>query len=89
MWLRIRSVSSNILKCPVLKHGCEAVADAPFALPFGIPDGFIAAANVTLGIFLRRGFIGLEPLRRPTALRLDRVGDASFPRYASYLAWRG
>jgi uncharacterized membrane protein len=32
------------LKCPLLKHGCEAVADAPFARPFGIPDGFIAAA---------------------------------------------
>jgi uncharacterized membrane protein len=31
------------LKCPLLKHGCEAVADAPFARPFGIPDGFIAA----------------------------------------------
>ena len=32
------------LSCPLLKHGCEAVADAPFARPFGIPDGFIAAA---------------------------------------------
>jgi uncharacterized membrane protein len=32
------------LKCPLLKHECEAVADAPFARPFGIPDGFIAAA---------------------------------------------
>ena len=31
------------LRCPLLKHGCEAVADAPFARPFGIPDGFIAA----------------------------------------------
>lgn len=30
------------LKCPLLGHGCEAVADAPFARPFGIPDGFIA-----------------------------------------------
>ena len=32
------------MSCPLLKHGCEAVADAPFARPFGIPDGFIAAA---------------------------------------------
>jgi uncharacterized membrane protein len=32
------------MSCPFLKHGCEAVADAPFARPFGIPDGFIAAA---------------------------------------------
>ena len=31
------------MSCPLLKHGCEAVADAPFARPFGIPDGFIAA----------------------------------------------
>jgi uncharacterized membrane protein len=29
------------LWCP-LSGGCEAVADAPFARPFGIPDGFIA-----------------------------------------------
>jgi uncharacterized membrane protein len=32
------------MSCPLLKHGCEAVADAPFARPFGIPDGFIAVA---------------------------------------------
>lgn len=32
------------MSCPLLKGGCEAVADAPFARPFGIPDGFIAAA---------------------------------------------
>jgi hypothetical protein len=31
------------LRCPLLKHGCEAVADAAFARPFGIPDGFLAA----------------------------------------------
>ena len=34
------------MSCPLLKHGCEAVADAPFARPFGIPDGFIAAVHV-------------------------------------------
>src|SRR5579862_1718247 len=38
---QIRAVEH--LSCPLLKHGCEAVADAPFARPFGIPDGFIAA----------------------------------------------
>ncbi len=27
------------LRCPLSK-GCEAVADAPFARPFGIPDGY-------------------------------------------------
>ena len=30
--------------CPVFAKGCEAVADAAFAKPFGIPDGYIAAA---------------------------------------------
>ncbi len=29
------------LWCPLVR-GCEAVADAPFARPFDIPDGFIA-----------------------------------------------
>jgi uncharacterized membrane protein len=40
------------LKCPLLKHGCEAVADAPFARPLGIPDGFIAATIYGLLILL-------------------------------------
>lgn len=40
------------LSCPLLKHGCEAVADAPFARPFGIPDGFIAAGLYGLLIIL-------------------------------------
>jgi uncharacterized membrane protein len=38
---QIRAVEH--MSCPLLKGGCEAVADAPFARPFGIPDGFIAA----------------------------------------------
>ncbi|MGD1093170.1 MAG: vitamin K epoxide reductase family protein [Bryobacteraceae bacterium] len=36
------------LSCPVFGHGCEAVADAPFARPFGIPDGFIGAGLYAL-----------------------------------------
>ena len=44
------------LSCPILKHGCEAVADAPFARPFGIPDGLIAAALYALIILL--AFVG-------------------------------
>ena len=40
------------LSCPILKNGCEAVADAPFARPFGVPDGFIAAAIYLLVIIL-------------------------------------
>lgn len=31
------------LWCPIYGKGCEAVADAVFARPFGIPDGYIAA----------------------------------------------
>jgi uncharacterized membrane protein len=31
------------LWCPIFKKGCEAVADAAFARPFRIPDGYIAA----------------------------------------------
>jgi uncharacterized membrane protein len=36
------------LKCPLLGHGCEAVADATFARPFGVPDGFIGAGLYAL-----------------------------------------
>ena len=32
------------LWCPLLGKGCEIVADAPFARPHGIPDGYIGAA---------------------------------------------
>lgn len=37
--------------CPVFSKGCQAVADAAFAKPFGIPDGYIAAGLYAL-IFL-------------------------------------
>lgn len=40
------------MKCPLLKHGCEAVADAPFARPFGIPDGLLAAGMYGIVILL-------------------------------------
>lgn len=32
------------LWCPLLGDGCQVVADAPFAHPYGIPDGSIGAA---------------------------------------------
>lgn len=32
------------LICPIFGNGCEGVADAPFARPFGIPDGYIGGA---------------------------------------------
>lgn len=40
------------MSCPILKHGCEAVANAPFARPFGIPDGLLAAGMYGLVILL-------------------------------------
>ena len=43
---QIRAVEH--MSCPLLKGGCEAVADAPFARPFGVPDGFIAVALYAL-----------------------------------------
>jgi uncharacterized membrane protein len=47
---QIRAVDH--LKCPILGGGCETVADAPFARPFGVPDGFIAAGMYGLLIVL-------------------------------------
>jgi uncharacterized membrane protein len=47
---QIRAVEH--LSCPLFKGGCEAVADAPFARPFGIPDGFIAAGMYAVLIVL-------------------------------------
>jgi uncharacterized membrane protein len=47
---QIRAVEH--LKCPILGGGCEAVADAPFARPFGVPDGFIGAGMYGLLIVL-------------------------------------
>jgi len=52
---QVRAVTH--LKCPLLGHGCEAVADAPFARPFGIPDGFIGAGLYVLLI----GVVLLNP----------------------------
>jgi len=36
------------LICPIFGDGCEGVADAPFARPFGIPDGYIGAVLYVL-----------------------------------------
>jgi uncharacterized membrane protein len=58
---QVRAVAH--LKCPLLKHGCEAVADAPFARPFGIPDGFIAAALYALLLMLSLPHFYSTPIR--------------------------
>jgi uncharacterized membrane protein len=55
------------MSCPLLKHGCEAVADAPFARPFGIPDGLIAAALYALLIIV--ALFGAEAVWARYALR--------------------
>ena len=43
------------LWCPVFNKGCEAVADAAFARPFGIPDGYFAVALYVAMILLLLG----------------------------------
>ena len=68
------------LKCPLLKHGCEAVADAPFARPFGIPDGFIAAAMYGLLILL-------AVASRVRWIRYSIRGVALLAMLANLLAW--
>jgi uncharacterized membrane protein len=52
---QVRAVKKLI--CPLF-GGCEAVADAPFARPFGVPDGFIA-----LGLYAVILVLLLSPLR--------------------------
>src|SRR5580700_9740655 len=55
------------MSCPLLKRGCEAVADAPFARPFGIPDGFIAAAMY--GLLIGLALIGPQMVWARYSLR--------------------
>jgi uncharacterized membrane protein len=45
------------LWCPVFHKGCEAVADAAFARPFGIPDGYLAAGLYIAMILLMLGAV--------------------------------
>lgn len=66
------------LWCP-LSGGCEAVADAAFARPFGIPDGFIA-----LGLYLLVIALLLAPLE-PTWLRPILLVLAAFALGANVL----
>ncbi len=40
------------LWCPVFNKGCEAVADAAFAKPFGIPDGYISTVFYAVMVVL-------------------------------------
>lgn len=58
---QVRAVAH--LTCPLLKHGCEAVADAPFARPFGIPDGFIAAGLYALLFIFALPHFHATPIR--------------------------
>jgi len=53
------------LWCPVFGKGCEAVADARFARPFGIPDGFIAAALYGIVLLLLLGPVEKSWIRIP------------------------
>jgi len=55
------------MSCPLLKRGCEVVADAPFARPFGIPDGLIAA--VMYGLLILLALFGTHLAWTPYAVR--------------------
>ena len=52
---RYQSRAVRHLWCPVFQKGCEAVADAAFAKPFGISDGYIAVGLYTAMILLLFG----------------------------------
>lgn len=54
---QVRAVKKLI--CPLF-GGCETVADAPFARPFGAPDGFIAL--VLYGVILLALLAPVRPL---------------------------
>lgn len=65
---QVRAVTK--LVCPLV-GGCETVADAPFARPFGVPDGFIAAGLYALILVLELVSLGYRPgWLAPTALVL-------------------
>ena len=46
------------LWCPLLGKGCEALADASFARPLGVPDGYIGAVLYALIVVLLVVHIG-------------------------------
>lgn len=61
--------------CPILGGGCEKVADAPFARPLGLPDGFIALALYALMLVLLAAPID-RPWVRPVLLALGLLATA-------------
>ena len=56
--------------CPLNGQGCESVADASFARPFGIPDGYIGAAFYGVILLL----LLVQPGQRWTWLALVLLG---------------
>ncbi len=80
------------LWCPVFGKGCQAVADAPFARPFGIPDGYIATVLYGVILLLLLGpveklwiwspllvLVGLATLANALGVRdMARLGDFCF-----------
>jgi uncharacterized membrane protein len=62
------------LICPIFGEGCEGVADAPFARPFGIPDGYIGAV-LYIAIL---GLLMASPARWIWIVLLVLAGAATF-----------
>ena len=71
---QVRAVQHLI--CP-LSGGCEAVADAPFARPFGVPDGLIAFGLYLLVLMLLLAPLQQQPWLWPTLLILAVVAMAA------------
>ena len=81
------------LRCPLFAPGCEAVADAPFARPLGVPDGFIAAGLFGLLVVLAavspRGGWARHSLRTLAALAAlaNILGVIDMARFGAYCFW--
>jgi uncharacterized membrane protein len=70
------------LVCPITGYGCRTVADAPFARPFGIPDGYLGAGLYGLILLL----LLIPAQGRGTWLAL--LGLAGFATLANILGVR-
>lgn len=70
------------LMCPITGEGCHIVADASFARPFGIPDGYIGA-----GLYATIALLLSAPKQRDLIWRLG-IGLAVLAAIANVLGVR-
>ncbi len=79
------------LECPAFGHGCEAVADAPFARPFGLPDGYLGAA-LYVGVLISLTRTSRRARRVTFALTIavaasNAVGVLDMARFGAWCFW--